>query len=60
MVMHRKDPTAFKQRFEAYKNGKSVKEIYDAGLPKYGDGTIPYTSSDGSSYNINPNVVGSE
>lgn len=34
----RKDPTAFKQRFEAYKNGKSVKEIYDAGLPKYGDG----------------------
>ena len=38
MVMHRKDPTAFKQRFEAYKNGKSVKEIYDAGLPKYDDG----------------------
>lgn len=61
MVMReRKDPTAFKQRFEAYKNGKSIKEIYDAGLPKYGDGTIPYTSSDGSSYNINPNVVGSE
>ena len=42
MVMHRKDPTAFKQRFEAYKNGKSVKEIYDAGLPKYGDGAIPF------------------
>lgn len=60
MVMHKKDPTAFKQRFEAYKNGKSVKEIYDAGLPKYGDGTISYTSSDGSSYNINPNVVGSK
>lgn len=32
--MHRKDPTAFKQRFEAYKNGKSVKEIYDAGYIK--------------------------
>lgn len=29
-----KDPTAFKQRFEAYKNGKSVKEIYDAGYIK--------------------------
>lgn len=37
----RKDPTAFKQRFEAYKNGKSVKEIYDAGLPKYEDGRKP-------------------
>lgn len=37
MVM-RKDPTAFKQRFEAYKDGKSVKEIYDAGLPRYNDG----------------------
>ena len=32
--MGRKDPTAFKQRFEAYKNGKSVKEIYDAGYIK--------------------------
>lgn len=33
-----KDTTAFRNRFEAYKNGKSVSEIYDAGLPKYGDG----------------------
>ena len=29
---------AFRNRFQAYKSGKSVKEIYDAGLPKYGDG----------------------
>ena len=34
MGMRRKDPTAFKQRFEAYKNGKPVKEIYDAGYIK--------------------------
>lgn len=34
MAMGRKDPTAFKQRFEAYKNGKSVKEIYNAGYIK--------------------------
>ena len=37
MVM-RKDTTKFRERFKAYKDGKSVKEIYDAGLPKYGDG----------------------
>lgn len=32
------DPTKFRERFKAYKDGKSVKEIYDAGLPKYRDG----------------------
>lgn len=36
MVMQ--DPTKFRERFKAYKDGKSVKEIYDAGLPKYRDG----------------------
>lgn len=34
-----------------FKNGK---------LPGYRTGTIPYVSSDGTSYNINPNVVGSD
>ena len=29
-----RDREAFRARFEAYKNGKSVSEIYDAGLPK--------------------------
>jgi hypothetical protein len=43
MVM-RKDPTEFRERFKAYKNGKSISEIYDGGLPKYGDGTIPVTT----------------
>lgn len=42
-----KDVTAFRKRFEAYKNGKSVSEIYDAGLPRYAEGTPseinPYT-----------------
>ena len=33
-----KDTTAFRERFKAYKNGKPVSEIYDAGLPRYGDG----------------------
>jgi hypothetical protein len=37
MAMHR-DPTEFRARFKAYKEGKPVSEIYDAGLPKYGDG----------------------
>lgn len=32
------DVTAFRERFKAYKNGKPVSEIYDAGLPKYADG----------------------
>ena len=39
-MRERKDPTAFRQRFDAYKNGKSIKEIYDGGLPKYGDGKV--------------------
>ena len=34
-----KDTTAFRERFNAYKNGKSVSEIYDAGLPRYAYGT---------------------
>ena len=33
-----KDVTAFRERFNAYKNGKSVSEIYDAGLPRYAGG----------------------
>jgi hypothetical protein len=33
-----KDTVGFRKRFEDYKNGKPVSEIYDAGLPKYGDG----------------------
>ena len=33
------DVTAFRERFNAYKNGKSVSEIYDAGLPRYAGGT---------------------
>lgn len=33
------DREAFRKRFNAYKNGKSVSEIYDAGLPKYAGGT---------------------
>jgi len=31
---------AFRERFKAYKNGKSISEIYDAGLPRYEDGLI--------------------
>ena len=42
-----RDVTAFRKRFEDYKNGKSISEIYDAGLPKYAGGTPgqvnPYT-----------------
>ena len=34
-----RDVTAFRERFKAYKNGKSISEIYDAGLPKYANGT---------------------
>lgn len=36
----RRDPTAFRERFNAYKNGKSVSEIY--GLPGYAGGTSSY------------------
>lgn len=31
-----KDPTEFRARFNAYKNGKMP---YDAGLPKFAEGT---------------------
>ena len=34
-----RDVTAFRERFKAYKNGKPVSEIYDAGLPRYAEGT---------------------
>ena len=37
-----KDTTAFRERFNAYKNGKSVSEIYDAGLPRYAGGKPTY------------------
>lgn len=30
--------TALRERFKAYKNGKPISEIYDAGLPKYATG----------------------
>lgn len=33
------DREAFRKRFKAYKEGKPVSEIYDAGLPKYATGT---------------------
>lgn len=36
----RKDPSGFKNRFKLYKEGTSIKEIYDAGLPKYENGKI--------------------
>ena len=35
------DVTAFRERFKAYKDGKSVSEIYDAGLPRYAGGYTP-------------------
>lgn len=40
-----KDTTAFRERFNAYKNGKSVSEIYDAGLPRYAGGTPSYNNT---------------
>lgn len=40
-----KDTTAFRERFNAYKNGKSVSEIYDAGLPRYGGGKSGFSES---------------
>lgn len=36
-----RDSSGFKARFKSYKEGKSIKEIYDAGLPKYEDGRKP-------------------
>lgn len=41
-----KDVTAFRERFNAYKNGKSISEIYDAGLPRYDIGKVPEQVSD--------------
>lgn len=32
------DREAFRERFKAYKEGKPISEIYDAGLPRYRDG----------------------
>lgn len=58
--MQRNDPTAFKQRFEAYKNGKPIKEIYDAGLPRYSGGT-PFSDDEAMDYILqleNPGRVG--
>ena len=40
-----RDVTAFRKRFEDYKNGKSISEIYDAGLPRYESGKWSYTPS---------------
>lgn len=37
---------AFRERFNAYKNGKSVSEIYDAGLPRYDIGKVSEQVSD--------------
>ena len=38
-------------KFGSWKNGK---------LPRYGGGKIPYVASDGTQYNIDPDVVGSD
>lgn len=35
----KKDPMAFRKRFAAWKEGKSITDIYDGGLPKYDTGT---------------------
>ncbi len=34
----RRDPSEFRARFNAYKNGKSVSELYAGGLPTYAGG----------------------
>lgn len=39
----RKDPTEFRKRFAAWKNGKRP---YEAGLPKYEDGNKPNTENE--------------
>ena len=55
-----KDTTAFRERFNAYKNGKSVSEIYDAGLPRYSGGT-PFSDEEAMDYILqleNPSRVG--
>lgn len=40
------DREAFRARFKAYKEGKPVSEIYDAGLPKYDIGKVPEVVDD--------------
>ena len=45
-----KDPTAFRERFKAYKDGKSVKEIYDGGLPRYAEGTPDFSDEEAMEY----------
>ena len=55
-----RDVTAFRKRFEDYKNGKSVSEIYDAGLPRYSEGT-PFSDEEAMDYILqleNPGRVG--
>lgn len=42
------DPTAFRERFKAWKEGKPITDIYDRGLPKYDTGTNLYRRPDGS------------
>ncbi len=37
-----RDNEAFRQRYKAYKEGRPVSEIYDAGLPRYAGGSQPY------------------
>ena len=34
----KKDPTQFRERFKRWKEGE---QVYEAGLPKYEDGTFP-------------------
>lgn len=35
----KKDPTAFRDRFNRWKEGKPITDIYDRGLPKYDEGS---------------------
>ena len=39
-----RDPSEFRERFKAYKEGKSVREIY--GLPGYAGGSVPSSVED--------------
>lgn len=48
----RKDPTEFRKRFAAWKNGK---QPYEAGLPKYEDGNKPTMVGE---YNVYPSAIG--
>lgn len=56
-----KDTTAFRERFKAYKDGKSVKEIYDGGLPRYSEGTHDFSDEEAMEYILqleNPHRIG--